>query len=177
MVVAEVASRWMSRHFDEEQKKYILANFFRRVDIGAISQDEMYAQMAQRYNMNKQDIIDEWDELSTLMPETVEVIRRLKAQGHAVALLSNASVERIDYLFGKFDLFQYFDKIFVSANYGCAKPDREFYQICLDSFTEKFEKIYFTDDNPENLKGIEDLGITPILFTSAKQFEQDVKTK
>ena len=136
----------------------------------------MYSQLATLGGVSKQSVVDEWEQLASVFTDTVEVIKRIRQRGDAVALLSNASVEWIDYLFTKFDLNQYFDKIFVSARYGVAKPDREFYQICLDSFTEKFEKIYFTDDNEINLKNLEELGITPVLFTTAEQFEKTINS-
>ena len=175
VVVSDVSSQWMDRHFDEQQKQYIRSHYFRKVDTAALSQDELYTQLAAQYGMSKQAIIDEWDQLIYVKQDTLEVIRRLRQQGDVVALLSNASVEYVDYLFTKFDLYRYFDKIFVSARYGYAKPDREFYEICLNAFTEKFEKIYFTDDNENNLKNLEKLGITPVLFTSAEDFEKSIK--
>ena len=155
VVVSDVSTQWMDRHFDETQKQYIRSHYFRSVDTAVMSQDELYEGLAAEYGMSKQSIIDEWNELIFVKRDTLETIKRLRKQGDVVALLSNASVEYIDYLFTKFDLYKYFDKIFVSAQYGYAKPDREFYQICLDSFTEKFDKIYFADDNVNNLKNIE----------------------
>lgn len=175
VVVSDVSTLWLDRHCNEEQKRYVRSELFRKVDTARISQEELYERLAEQCGMSKQTLIDEWDGLVYAKQDTVDVIKRIRQRGDAVALLSNASVEYIDYLFTKFDLFQYFDKIFVSAKYKTAKPDREFYQICLDSFTEEFEKIYFTDDNPDNLKNLHELGITPILFTTAEQFEKDIK--
>ena len=140
-----------------------------------MSQDVLYEALAARYGMSKQSIIDEWNQLIYVKQDTLNVIEKLRQQGGVVALLSNASVEYIDYLFTKFDLYKYFDKIFVSAQYKFAKPDREFYKICLDSFAEKFDKIYFTDDRESNLFNLKEMGITPVLFTTAEQFAKDVK--
>ena len=175
VVVSEVSSLWLGRHCDEAQTQYARKEIFRKLDTARISHSEMYEQLAAMVGTTKQAIIDEWDTLAYVKQETIEVIKRIRARGDAVALLSNASVEYIDYLFTRFDLYKYFDKIFVSARYGYAKPDREFYQICLDGFTEKFDKIYFTDDNPVNLCNLEEMGITPILFTTAEEFEKQIK--
>ena len=174
VVVSDISAQWMDVHCTEPQKDYIRKEIFRNVDIGTISYDEMYVRLAAEVGVTKQAVIDEWEQLLYVKRDTVALIEKLRKEGHAVALLSNASVEYIDYLFTKFDLYKHFDKIFVSAHYGYAKPDRELYQICLDGFTEKFEKIYFTDDNPVNLHNLEEMGITPVLFKSAAQFEQAV---
>ena len=175
VVVSDVSTLWLNKRCNEQQKEYARKVLFRKVDTGVMSQDELYGLLSDQCGMDKQSLVDEWESLVYVKQDTVEVIKRIRQQGDAVALLSNASVEYIDYLFAKFDLYQYFDKIFVSARYKTAKPDREFYQICLDNFSEKFDEIFFTDDNPVNLKNLEELGITPILFTSAEQFEKDIK--
>ena len=175
VVVEDVSTLWLNRHCNEEQKRYARRELFVKVDTAQISQDELFEELAKMSGMDKQALVDEWDSLVCAKQDTVELIKRIRRQGDVVALLSNASVEYIDYLFTKFDLYQYFDKIFVSARYKTAKPNRKFYQICLDSFTQKFDKIYFTDDNRDNLQNLEELGITPILFTSVEQFEKDVE--
>ena len=174
VVVSDVSTLWLDRHCNEEQKEYARKVLFRKVDTGVMSQEELYEQLAKLCSMNTQSLIAEWDSLVCVKQETVEVIKRIRRQGDVVALLSNASVAYIDYLFDKFDLHQYFDKIFVSARYKTAKPDREFYRIALDNFSEKFEKIFFTDDNPINLLNLDEMGITPILFTTAAQIENDI---
>ena len=177
VVVSDVSTLWLDRHCDEEQKDFARKVLFRKVDTAMMSQDELYEQLSKLCGTNKQSLVDEWDSLVCVKQETVEVIKRIRQRGDVVALLSNASVEYIDYLFGKFDLYQFFDKIFVSARYKTAKPDREFYKIALDSFSEKFDKIYFADDNPINLRNLEKLGITPILFTTAAQFEKTINNE
>ena len=175
VVVSDVSTLWLDRHCDEEQKRYVRSELFRKVDTARMSQEELYEQLAALCGISKRSLVDEWDSLVYVKQDTIETIKRIRRQGDVVALLSNASVEYVDYLFTKFNLYQYFDKIFVSARYKTAKPDREFYRICLDGFTEKFDKIYFTDDNPVNLENLQELGITPILFTNAAQLEKDVK--
>lgn len=174
VVVTDVSADWMDRHCTEEQKAYILKNIFRKVDTAAITHDQMYSLLAEQIGVTKQSVIDEWEEMLRVKYDTLELIDKLRKQGHVIALLSNASVEYIDYLFTKFGLYKYFDKMFVSARYGYAKPDRELYKICIDGFTEKFEKIYFTDDNPVNLQNLDEFGITAVQFTSAAQFAKDI---
>ena len=175
VVVSDVSTLWLNRHCNEAQKQYVRKELFRKVDTAQMTHDEMYAALADYCGISKQSLIDEWEQIICVKQDTVELIKKIRQRGDVVALLSNAAVEYIDYLFTKFDLYQYFDKIFVSAAYGTAKPDREFYEICLNGFTEKFDTIYFTDDNPNNLKNLEELGITPVLFTTADEVEKALK--
>lgn len=176
VVVSDVSTLFMNNHSEIDQE-YMCKRVFRRVDTGELTNEQMYAHVAERYNLDLQSVIDEWRGYEYPLNDTLAVIREIRNLGHAVALLSNASQGYIDYLFTKFDLYKNFDKLFVSSNYRCAKPDKEFYEICVNSFDERFDKIYFTDDNPNNLIGLEQFGITPVLFTNAEDFKQIISKK
>lgn len=172
VVVTDVSTLWMKPRLNAEQQQYARTQLFRKVDCGQISFDDCLAALAKISDTPLDQLRTEWNALARPMPQILQVINDLRLHGHTVALLSNASQNYIDRLFSQFDLYKYFDKIFVSAKYGCAKPDREFYKICLDSFSEKFDKIYFTDDNSANLNGLEKMGITPVLFRDADSLKK-----
>ena len=172
VVISDVSTLFMNGRLNAEEQEYMRKYVFRSVDVGQITNEEMFDIVSERYGMNRENVVKEWQSYESVLDETVELVRELKRQGHCVALLSNAWQGYIDYLFEKFELTDLFDKTFVSSNYGVAKPDAEFYRICVEYFDEKFGKIYFTDDNPSNLAGLEQFGITPILFTSAEDFRK-----
>lgn len=176
VVVTDVSTLWMQPRLNAEQQQYARTQLFRKVDCGQISFDDCLAALAKICNEPLDNLRAEWDALAEPMPQTLQLIDQLRVRGHTVALLSNASQVYVDRLFSQFDLYKHFDKIFVSARYGCAKPDRQFYKICLDSFSEKFHKIYFTDDNPTNLIGLEEMGVTPVLFRDADGLKRALKT-
>lgn len=172
VVVSDVSTLWMKNYFTKEEQDVIRREVYRKLDCGLITFSEMFEIVAKRAGISSEQVRREWDQHMYLMQDTVDFIDQLRQAGHQVVLLSNAAREYIDELFTKYDLYKHFDKIFVSASYGCAKPDREFYQICLDGCTKSYQNIYFTDDNPANLQGLETLGITPILFTDAASLKK-----
>ena len=175
VVVTDVTTLWIDAHFDEDEKQYILKHFFRNVDTGKISKAQMFEEMAQRYGVSAESIWEEWESYLQVKWDTIELIQKLRNRGGVIALLSNAAVEYVDYIFNKFDLSKYFDKMFVSAQYGVAKPDLEFYSICINSFDGKFDNIYFVDDRPINLVNLEQFGIQPLLFTSVDELAKKLK--
>lgn len=177
VVIADVSTLFMNKHLNKAEQEYMRKVIFRAVDTGKITDDEMFTFVSDNYHLDKNEVIAEWRSYERTLADTVTLIKELKQQGHYVALLSNASQTYIDYLFGKFNLVDLFDATFVSSNYGVAKPDKEFYKLCVESFDEKFDKIYFTDDNPNNLVDLEQFGITPILFTSAQDFKKKAGIK
>ena len=175
VVVSDVSTLWMNKHFDKQQQAEICKDLFRKVDTGKITQQQVYEQLATRCNMPVDALEREWDSCLSVNWDTIELINKLRSKGATVALLSNAAVEYIDYIFDKFDLRKYFNKLFVSSQYGYAKPDIELYRIGVNSFDRKFGTIYFTDDNPNNLVNLQQLGITPLLFTSASELAKKLQ--
>lgn len=176
VVISDVSTLFMNNHPEIDQA-YMRKEVFRAVDTGKITNEEMFTLVSGKYNLDRSGIIAEWHGYEQVLRGTVDVVQLLKAQGHCVALLSNAEQKYIDYLFDKFGIADLFDATFVSSNYGVAKPDSEFYRLCVESFQEKFGKIYFTDDNPNNLLGLEQFGITPVLFTCPQSFAKEIGLK
>jgi len=172
VVVTDVSTLWMQPRLNAEQQQYARTQLFRKVDCGQISFDDCLAALAEISDTPLAGLRADWDALAQPITPTLQLIDELRAHGHTVALLSNASQDYVDRLFSQFDLYKYFDKIFVSAKYGCAKPDKEFYRICFDSFVEKFDKIYFTDDNPANLVEPKKMGVIPVLFRDAESLKK-----
>lgn len=177
VVVADVSTLWMNKRLTADEQLYMRKNVFRKVDVGQMTMDGMFAAVSALYGLDEETVRHEWRECEDVHADTLHVITELRKQGHCVALLSNAAEDYVDYLFDKFDLHKYFDYKFVSSAYGTAKPDREFYELCLKHFCGQYKKIYFTDDNPANLSGLEQLGITPVLFTSTADFAKAVGLK
>lgn len=173
VVVSDVSTIWMNKRLNREQQLFFRNEVFRKVDCGLMSFDEAMNALAEVSKIPKQKVVEEWEADTYPLTDNLSVIAELKKQG-TVALLSNASVEYVDRLFGQFDLFKYFDRLFVSAKYGCAKPDKELYEICLASFGQKFDEIYFVDDNPQNLVEPRKMGVKTVLFANTEQMKRDL---
>lgn len=175
VVLNEVSTMCMQGRFTEEQQHYMREQVFRRVDLGEIEMEQIFATVSDRFGFDKEQFRRDWKNSEDVKPDTLRLIDELRQDGHCVALLSNANADYIDQLFKRFDLYRHFDKVFVSSTYRVAKPDLAFYKLCLDSFDEPFERVYFTDDNPSNLVNIDSLGIIPVLFTTADEIKKVFK--
>ncbi len=173
VVVSDVSTLWMNKHFSPEQMNYTKNEIFRKVDCNKLQFADSFEILGKMCGMSAADVIKEWDALLYPQQDVVELIRQLKQSGQKTALLSNASQSYITYIFDKYNLNDIFDKTFISANYGMAKPDREFYEACLGGLAGKFDGIYFTDDNPANLVVPQSMGIKTALFSSLRQLKKD----
>lgn len=101
-------------------------------------------------------------------PERIRLVQELSKK-YRVFLLSNTNAIHVEYYnemlsreFGIENLDQLMEKAFYSNELGCRKPDKEIYQKVLKLADIKAEETLFIDDNEENVKAAEELGIKAI---------------
>jgi len=109
------------------------------------------------------------------IPGTAEIIGELAALGVRLFALSNWSAETYPLVRGRFAELGLFEKIYISGEHGCAKPDERFYRIALDGIGLPVESLLFVDDNHGNIAAAERLGLRSLAFTSAKTLREDLR--
>lgn len=62
VVVSDVSTLWMNKHFDSAQQQYVRSEIFRKVDCGKMSFDASFDLLAKMCGEEKQKIKEEWDE-------------------------------------------------------------------------------------------------------------------
>jgi putative hydrolase of the HAD superfamily len=103
--------------------------------------------------------------LTNIPPENVETLRALRAAGYKLALVSNADVIEVS---GWSDspLSGLFDAELFSCHVGCAKPDREIYERCLQELGLEAEQCWFVGDGGSNeLEGARAIGLRTVLMS------------
>jgi putative hydrolase of the HAD superfamily len=111
-----------------------------------------------------------------LIPDTVDLLYRLKAKGHRLYCLSNMNAASIAYLERTHDFWSVFTGQVISSRILMCKPDPRIYAHLLDAFALAPATTVFIDDVASNLVGAEHVGIRTILFENAAQCEQDVES-
>lgn len=97
--------------------------------------------------------------------ETVELIKKLKARGYKLYVLSNLSRESYQaFIVKNPELFDLFDGKLFSWQIGLLKPEKEVYQKCLETFALDPKESVFIDDVQENVLAAEQVGITGIVY-------------
>ena len=99
----------------------------------------------------------------TPMPGMAELVRRLKAQGYGIYLLSNASTALRGY-FPRIPGSECFDGLMVSAEEKLLKPQHEIYERLYERFGLVPEQCVFIDDSPANIEGAMLTGMQGIVF-------------
>ncbi len=167
VICSEVAPRWFAAHFEPEEAIRLKDMYFNRVDLGLISMEETMALIARDYNLSEKELKEDWAKLFERQDEMVDRLRELKKE-YRMVLVSNAGTGVVEKVMDDFGINDIFEKRFISANFGIKKPDLEFYKLAINSFPEKFDKIYMIDDNESNLNHLPEIGVVPILYKDVK---------
>lgn len=137
----------------------VAARFGRRID-GAATAELVRLDM------------DSW---FTINPDTVEIVRRLKARGYRLLILSNMNVEGKERLFGEArivdgeDWTALFDDILLSCDLGLLKPEHAIYRACLERTEAEPGECLFIDDMPANAEAARECGMRALHFTGAER--------
>lgn len=92
-----------------------------------------------------------------IIEEMVELIRYLRADGHAIGLLTNSFAEFQPTLRTQLD-FDLFDVFVDSSDVGCRKPEPEIYRIVTHRLGVPPEQIIYLDDFHANIEGAQAAG-------------------
>lgn len=93
-----------------------------------------------------------------------ELVRYIKRQyGVRVLLLSNISTYFAEHA-DEIDVLREFEACVFSAVIGKVKPSADIFEYVCQKYGMLVEETVFVDDNPNNIKGAQSVGITGYLF-------------
>ncbi len=109
-----------------------------------------------------------------LRPEMVAAVRRLRAEGLPLALLSNnvAPMERTGALG---ELLELFDAVVESSAEGMRKPEPEIYELTVAGLGVPAAQCLFIDDVEINCVAARDAGMSAVVFRDTEQAIADVR--
>lgn len=114
---------------------------------------------------------DKWEAmLKSDIPETVALLHQLKTK-YKIYGLTNWSAETISIAYERFPFFKEFDGIVVSGEEKMIKPNKEIFHLLLNRYHLKPENSIFIDDNLNNIKVAEEVGLHGIHFENATQLK------
>jgi 2-haloacid dehalogenase len=138
-----------------------------RVDMGE-SLERMVAETAAAHPGWTSEIVmwrDRWIEMAAPeIPESVSVLRALRARGVPVFALSNFGVETFAIAEERYPWLGVFDRRYVSGHLGVMKPDPMIYRIVEADCGIAPERLLFADDRAENIAAAEARGWQGHLF-------------
>ena len=110
-----------------------------------------------------------------------EVVKKLKDKKISCYLATNQEKYRAEYLKKNLGLEKVFDRVFVSSDLGCKKPEQVFYEKVFMSISAslpvKKKEIIFIDDDPKNIEGAMKFGFQTFLYRDFENFNININNK
>ena len=171
VISSEVAPFFFRKYFSNEEADKIKNEICSLGDIGEIIEEDFYKKISERVELTPNQVAKELQGFVHINEQLVEMIKSIK-QKYPVYLLSNAVSGFLRRILENNDLYQLFDKVFISSEMKIAKPNKEFFEYVLKETGVNPQDAVFVDDNPNNINGAKDCGIEGILFVGNQDFEQ-----
>jgi len=148
-----------SGSFDEKviQSAYLAAS------LGNISPDEFWEQV----NVVP-ELEDAYLSRHSLNAGILGLLSHARINGISVWCLSNDVGRWSNKLRNNLGIEEYLEGSIISGDVGVRKPDKEIYEIMIQSCGYKIEDILFVDDREKNVATARELGIDTVKFTPEK---------
>lgn len=147
-------------------------------DRGTVEPDELAERIARRTGYPRASIealIGAIGAHLEPIPDSVALIERVRAAGHALGLLSNMPRPYADHLEATHECFGSFDHRAWSGRLGLVKPDRAFFDHLLTKLEVLPAQAVFIDDHIGHVEAARRYGWSAVHFRSAAQVEQDLR--
>ena len=176
VISSEVSPIWFKRYFSDEEAMIIKDEIMSKGDKGELKEEEVYELIAQRMNMTPKKIYDDFQSLIFINNELVNYIKELKKE-YKIYLLSNAMDTFLKRILSQHNLYELFDKIYISSEMKLIKPNIEFFNYVLNDNNIDPNNAIFIDDNIKNVEGAKKAGIDAILFTNTTDLKEKLNNK
>lgn len=179
VLVGELAPIWFAKRYEPQKASELKQLYFGNADLGERTVSQLFDDLSAGLGIDKNVIIREFTEIFTINDELFARLEHWqeKYPQHDFVLLSNAPQGLVERIFDKYGFYKYFNKTFVSWQYKMAKPNREFYKLCVTQMNANYDKVFMIDDNSNNINGLEEIGITPVLYRNNEQLFERIEAE
>lgn len=161
---------FFAKYVSKEKAHDLTAKYFHPGDRGEVTFEGIIDNVSKDLMFDKNFLREEF--LNTPKPknEYINLLGKLKDEGHVVVLLSNACDFLVPYLIKKYGIQDLFDRTYISSEIGHFKPNKDAFEYVLEKENTDANDAMFIDDNPSNCKAAENVNIESIIF------KEDAKT-
>lgn len=148
------------------------------LDRGTMAPEDAVARAARRTGLPEADVgrfLNNVPPALVPIADTVELLYRLKAQGHSLYCLSNMHFASIEYLERTHGLWDVFSGKVISCRVHLCKPEANIYAHLLESYQLDAAETVFVDDVEVNLAAARQFGIRTIRFESSAQCAEELR--
>jgi putative hydrolase of the HAD superfamily len=109
----------------------------------------------------------------------IPIVSHLMSAGHRLGILSNTCEAHWQYVSdGRFtSVRDFFEVQVLSYQERCSKPEVEMYTVAARRAGVAPERIFFVDDNPENVAGALQAGFDAVVFQGPQQLASELRSR
>ncbi len=134
------------------------------IDAGKLTVNEVWANVAEKYNKEFKDEYIREAFLSTpIDSKMLEIVDKLK-ENYKVGIITDNSIERENAIFDKNGFREIFDTIIISGEVKSTKKSVEIFNIAAEKAGVECNECVFIDNNPKNAKVADEAGFKGIWF-------------
>ena len=111
------------------------------------------------------------------IPETVDLLRRLRADGRRLYFLSNMPVPYAEHLERAHRFLRWFEGGVISGRVRAVKPEPAIFHLAAERFGRPPQDLVFLDDVPANVDAARALGWNALHFVDAAQAEAGLRER
>lgn len=148
------------------------------LDRGMLSDREAVVRAAARTNLSLDEVSRFMREVPPALvpiPETVDLLYRLRANGHRLFCLSNMQTASIEHLEKMYTFWEVFEGTVISCRIHLIKPEPAIYTYLLEKHGLTGTDTLLIDDMVANLDAAAQFGVRTIQFESPAQCEDHLK--
>lgn len=147
-------------------------------DRGVVDPEALKARIVARTGMSGTDVqrvLDEVPHELAPIPETVQLLSRLRAAGRPLFYLSNMPAPYADHLELSHGFVRWFADGVFSARVKLIKPEPAIFELSQRQFGVPADELVFLDDNAHNIAAARAVGWNALQFSDAAQAEHALR--
>lgn len=152
-------------------------DLLRLFDLGAITPGEFWERVSRALGVEIGDDLfwEYYNDIFWPNPPVLDILRKAKAAGHTLVLLSNTDVMRFTFIRSRFPEILIFDAYVPSYEVKVMKPDPAIYLEAARRAGSKPEECVFIDDLQENVDGALAAGMSGVRYEPEIDLEAELR--
>jgi putative hydrolase of the HAD superfamily len=148
-----------------------------RLECGRMTADEFAREVTHRcgITLSHGEFEEAWQDIFWLNDSVAALVEHLDTRGYTLLLGSNTNVIHARYFRRRFaSTLDRFDRLILSYEVGCMKPDAGFYEACVAAAGVEGSECVFIDDMPENVAGARSAGLVAVQYVDTPGLVADL---
>jgi putative hydrolase of the HAD superfamily len=151
-----------------------------RYETGLVNSGQFHESFCQQTGgeIDRVTLLESISDMFWAIRPMVPVLTQLKARGFPIGILSNTCEAHWEFVLSQYAVLgAFFRPVILSYEEQSMKPDSKIYDVAIERAGVDPERIFFTDDRPENVEGAIAAGIDATLFTTVPNFVRQLNER